>query len=302
MTLFFFGLGMVSSHARTRKVVFGAYCETGTERVATDYGDDNPSCWINAMTTGSKSRFKCRIEVQIRRPDNVRVEPENRMGGSVCNYMGLDLFLGPGLDHGVFLPFKKCSGPYRPSVYWLEHERRTRIKPKLDSDYVLLLSGGLAVHNLRHIASFWPHSAEAARGDDQTILTSAVVADAILRSITDRLAHRRDRHTTSSRCTLSRVYVAASGRGRLTKIIANNGWMRYCSDRALNALAIRLRRHTISSTHPPLTLSCSCLVQMRHYHDRVSQTAIWGRCFVWRRVKKLTGKPTVYLYKNATSE
>jgi len=79
-------------------------------------------------------------------------------------------FAGPGLDHGVFVPFRLMFGEeldipviqvsidskLTPESNW----KLGQVVNSLRREQILVLSGGLPIHNLRDFASFHPSSAK----------------------------------------------------------------------------------------------------------------------------------------------
>ncbi|KAJ6500446.1 Extradiol ring-cleavage dioxygenase, class III enzyme, subunit B [Mycena sanguinolenta] len=240
-----FGPALLRKYRPKGIVVFSAHWETETERLVTDYGDENPLLMdyygfppdmykLKFKSKGDSALSKRVVELYKEgRPAGqpARLSPKTESRGS--DGRG---FAGPGLDHGVFLPFRKMFGDefldlsiiqvsidssLSPEKNWALGKAVTRLR----QEGVLVLSGGLTIHNLRDIASFSPHSAQPAHREfDQAILASVVVPDAAERkqammNLTKhhgfRLAHPREDHFIP-------LYVAAgAGEEGETKIIAD---------------------------------------------------------------------------------
>ncbi|KAF7359379.1 4,5-DOPA dioxygenase extradiol-like protein [Mycena sanguinolenta] len=214
-----FGPALLKKYRPKGIVVFSAHWETESE--LTDYGDENPLLMdyygfppemyeLKFKSKGDSALSKRVVEVYKAAGQPARPSPKTESRGA--DGRG---FAGPGLDHGVFLPFRKMFGDefleipivqvsidssLSPEKNWALGKAVTRLR----EEGVLVLSGGLTIHNLRDIASFSPHSAQPAHREfDQAILASVVVPDAAERkqamiNLTKhhgfRLAHPREDH------------------------------------------------------------------------------------------------------------
>ncbi|KAJ7867963.1 Extradiol ring-cleavage dioxygenase, class III enzyme, subunit B [Mycena leptocephala] len=145
-------------------------------------------------------------------------------------------FSGPGLDHGVFIPFRLMFGEEFTDIPIVQVSIDSSLSTeknwalgkavsKLREEGILVLSGGLIIHNLRDRSSFAPHSAKPElREFDKAMLASVTVADDTERkkammNLTEhgafRGAHPREEHFIP-------LYVAAgAGEGGNTKVIAD---------------------------------------------------------------------------------
>ncbi|KAJ8519891.1 hypothetical protein ONZ45_g3208 [Pleurotus djamor] len=98
-------------------------------------------------------------------------------------------YSGPGLDHGVFVPFRIMFGEEFTDVPIVQASINSNMKPednwkigaavqKLRQEGILVLSGGLVIHNLRDFSSFSPDTASAAhKSFDEAIHKAISTAD-----------------------------------------------------------------------------------------------------------------------------
>lgn len=133
-------------------------------------------------------------------------------------------FQGPGLDHGVFIPFRLMFGEdFRRSVPIVQASIDGSLSPernwslgkaitKLREEGILVLSGGLTIHNLRDRSCFTPETANLLAREFNDAVSSAIsLSDPVARktalvALTKhkgfRLAHPREDHFVP-------IYVAA---------------------------------------------------------------------------------------------
>ncbi|KAJ7261376.1 Extradiol ring-cleavage dioxygenase, class III enzyme, subunit B [Mycena haematopus] len=237
-----FGPALLKKYQPKGIVVFSAHWETRNERLVTDYGDENPLLMdyygfppelyeLKFKSRGDSTLANRVVELykEAGQPARLTTKLENR--GS--DGRG---FEGPGLDHGVFVPFRLMFGDefveipvvqvsidssLSPEKNWALGKAVTRLR----EEGILVLAGGLLVHNLRDRESFSPQSAKPVHKEfDQAILESVVVADAAERkqamfNLTKhhgfRAAHPREEHFVP-------LYVAAgAGEEGESKVIAD---------------------------------------------------------------------------------
>lgn len=112
------------------------------------------------MSSGSSQRFYSTQAGQLARTTS-KLEPRGSDGRG---------FEGPGLDHGVFVPFRLMFGEefgipivevsidssMTPEANW----KLGQVVKSLREENVLVLAGGLPIHNLRDFSSFAPDTAQ----------------------------------------------------------------------------------------------------------------------------------------------
>ncbi|KAF9036895.1 Extradiol aromatic ring-opening dioxygenase [Hymenopellis radicata] len=119
-------------------------------------------------------------------------------------------FQGPGLDHGVFVPFKVMFGEEFMDIPVVQVAIDSSMKPEdnwrlgKQTEGILVLSGGLTIHNLRDMSSFAPESAKPVIKDfDKAVLDAVTVPDtedrkkamfALTKHAGFRSAHPREDH------------------------------------------------------------------------------------------------------------
>ncbi|KAI0048213.1 Extradiol ring-cleavage dioxygenase, class III enzyme, subunit B [Auriscalpium vulgare] len=171
-----FGPSLLAKYKPTAIVVFSAHWETDSERLVTDYGDENPllmdyygfdhemyqlkfsSRGDSAVSSRVVELFKeAGLRARVTTPD----EPRGQDGRG---------FPGPGLDHGVFVPFRIMFGESFRDVPIIQASIDASLSPqknwdigkavtKLRQEGILVISGGLTVHNTRDFSSFTPAGA-----------------------------------------------------------------------------------------------------------------------------------------------
>ncbi|KAJ7867962.1 Extradiol ring-cleavage dioxygenase, class III enzyme, subunit B [Mycena leptocephala] len=251
-----FGPALLKKYQPKGIVVFSAHWETDTERLVTDYGDENPLLMdyygfqpkmyeLKFKSKGDSALSKRVVELykEANNLDNgqlARLTPKTEERGS--DGRG---FSGPGLDHGVFIPFRLMFGEEFTDIPIVEVSIDSSLNTeknwalgkamsKLREEGILVLSGGFIIHNFRDKSSFSPYSAKPALKEfDKAMLASVTVADAyiyrVLHQGTERkkammdltehaafrAAHPREEHFIP-------LYVAAgAGEGGNTKVIAD---------------------------------------------------------------------------------
>lgn len=224
-----FGPALLAKYQPKGILVFSAHWETEGEQLVTDYGDENPLFmdYYNFDPEVYKLKFSSRGDatlsqrvVQLFQNAGIRarLSPKNEVRG--LDGRG---FEGPGLDHGVFLPFRlmfgedfrgvpivqaSIDGSLSPEGNWALGKAITSLR----EEGILILSGGLTVHNLRDRASFVPEMAGLPFRRFNDAVTSAIsVSDpdarrtalvTLTRHECFRSAHPREEHFVP-------IYVAA---------------------------------------------------------------------------------------------
>jgi len=237
-----FGPALLKKYQPKGIVVFSAHWETGTERLVTDYGDENPLLMdyfgfqpelyeIKFKSKGDSTLSKRVVELYKENGQRARLSPKTEKRGS--DGRG---FAGPGLDHGVFVPFRLMFGEEFTDIPIVQVSIDSSLSTeknwalgkamsKLREEGILVLSGGLIIHNLRDMASVSPQSAKPSQKEfDKAMLASVNVADEserkkammnLTKHAAFRAAHPREEHFIP-------LYVAAgAGEGGNTKVIAD---------------------------------------------------------------------------------
>ncbi|KAK4047207.1 hypothetical protein OIO90_006270 [Microbotryomycetes sp. JL221] len=201
-------------------VVFSAHWETRNGTLVSDYGDENPLLMdyfgFPKELYQIKFQSKGDHEVAQRVVDLLKQAGKPARLTTKLEARGDDGrgFKGPGLDHGVFVPFKlmfsdECSVPIvQVSIdSSLDPEAEYALGAALEplrSEGVLIVSGGLTIHTFRDFGAFSPKTAsEVYTSFEQSIVDAAAVVDAskrekALKSLVHhpgfRSAHPREEH------------------------------------------------------------------------------------------------------------
>jgi len=161
-----FGPALLDKYKPKGILVFSAHWETNREIQVTDYGDENPLLMdyygfdqelyeVKFKSTGSSALSNRIVEAfkkaGIPARTTPKLEPRGHDGRG---------FSGPGLDHGVFIPFKFMFGDEFTNLPIVQASMDGSLEPDdnyrvgkavdaLRSENILILSGGLTIHNLR---------------------------------------------------------------------------------------------------------------------------------------------------------
>ncbi|GBE82374.1 4,5-DOPA dioxygenase extradiol-like protein [Sparassis crispa] len=240
-----FGPALLAKYKPKGIAVFSAHWETVGERVVTDYGDLNPVLMdyygfqpalyqLQFRSRGDSALSKRIVELYKEAGHLARTTTKLEARGE--DGRG---FSGPGLDHGVFVPFKLMFGEVFMDVPVVQISIDGSLSPEknwaigtvveqLRHEGILVLSGGLLVHNLRNMGSFAEESASTAvKQFDHAILDAVTIVDPGLRhkemiNLTQhpgfRAAHPRAEHFIP-------LYVAAGagGEGKVKVVSAIYG-------------------------------------------------------------------------------
>jgi len=224
-----FGPALLAKYQPKGILVFSAHWETEGEQLVTDYGDENPLLmdYYNFDSELYKLKFSSRGDatlssrvVQLFQNAGIRARLTTKDEARGLDGRG---FEGPGLDHGVFVPFRlmfgedfrgvpivqaSIDGSLTPEGNWALGKAITSLR----EEGILILSGGLTIHNLRDLASFVPESASLPFHRFNDAVASAIcIADpdarkSALVTLTHhecfRSAHPREEHFVP-------IYVAA---------------------------------------------------------------------------------------------
>ncbi|KAF7359368.1 4,5-DOPA dioxygenase extradiol-like protein [Mycena sanguinolenta] len=237
-----FGPTLLSKYQPKGIVVFSAHWETHNERLVTDYGDENPLLMdyygfppalyeLKFKSKGDSALANRVVELYKEAGQKARLSPKLETRGS--DGRG---FQGAGLDHGVFVPFRLMFGDSFTSIPIVQVSIDSSLSPEknwalgkavaqLRSEGILVLSGGLMVHNLRDWDGFSPLTAKSAhKAFDEAIVASIRVKDAEERkkAMVDLTSHSGFRASHPREEHFVPLYIAAgAGEGGETKVVAD---------------------------------------------------------------------------------
>ncbi|KAI0029729.1 Extradiol ring-cleavage dioxygenase, class III enzyme, subunit B [Vararia minispora EC-137] len=190
-----FGPALLEKYKPKAILVFSAHWDTPGERLVTDYGEENPllmdyfgfdrefyelkfsSRGDGAIAARVVEAFK---EAGLRARTTPATESRGRDGRG---------FNGPGLDHGVFIPFRLMFGHTFRSIPIISASMDSTLTAtanwaigaavaRLREEGVLVLSGGLTVHNLRSFADFTPDTAsEPVKAFSEAVTQAIAISD-----------------------------------------------------------------------------------------------------------------------------
>ncbi|KAF7297210.1 LigB domain-containing protein [Mycena indigotica] len=190
-----FGPALLEKYNPKAIVVFSAHWETDNVRLVTDYAAENPLLmdYYNFPPEMYRLQFKSHgdsvvskrvVELFKEAGLKARLTPKTEPRGD--DGRG---YPGPGLDHGVFIPFSIMFGEELKSVPVIQASIDSSLSPEdniaigramrqLRRESILLLSGGLTLHNLRDFQSMSPFTAKDLHKDfDKAIINAVNVAD-----------------------------------------------------------------------------------------------------------------------------
>ncbi|KAF8630428.1 hypothetical protein AX15_002976 [Amanita polypyramis BW_CC] len=173
-----FGPALLRKYKPKGIVVFSAHWETSGERLVTDYEGENPLLMEYFGSEAYKMKFRSRGDSAL---THRVVELLNKAGERARTITNLEPrkddvgggFEGPGLDYGVFIPFRFMFGANFMDVPIVEVSLDSSLSPEknwaigkavtqLRKEGILILSGGLTVHNLDDTVGFSPLTASPA--------------------------------------------------------------------------------------------------------------------------------------------
>ncbi|KAJ6500456.1 Extradiol ring-cleavage dioxygenase, class III enzyme, subunit B [Mycena sanguinolenta] len=237
-----FGPAVLSKYQPKGVVVFSAHWETHNERLVTDYGDENPLLmdYYGFPPELYQLKFKSRgdtalanrvVELYKEAGQSARLSPKSETHGA--DGRGHQ---ASGLDHGVFVPFRLMFGDSFTSIPIVQVSIDASLSPaknwalgnaiaRLRSEGILVLAGGLMIHNLRDWDGFSPMTAKNDhKAFDEAIVASVRVKDAeerkkamvdLTRHHGFRASHPREEHFVP-------LYIAAgAGEDGEAKVVAD---------------------------------------------------------------------------------
>ncbi|KAL7283272.1 hypothetical protein ACG7TL_002701 [Trametes sanguinea] len=199
-----FGPTLLSKYKPKGIVVFSAHWETLGERLVTDYGDENPLLmdYFGFQPALYQLKFKSRGDSALSQRVVQLFKDVSVIEASLTYHAFLDLpgltehrtgRICPGLDHGVFVPFRLMFGEEFTEIPIVEVSMDGTLDPQkewalgevvapLRREGILVLSGGLLVHNLRDMSSFSEvHANSLVKQFNQAILDAITIADPAVR-------------------------------------------------------------------------------------------------------------------------
>jgi 4,5-DOPA dioxygenase extradiol len=188
-----FGPTLLKKYQPKGIVVFSAHWETQGERLVTDY-PENPLLmdYYGFPPALYQLKFKSRGDSKLaqRVVDLYKQAGQKARTTTVNESRGEDGrgFLGPGLDHGVFVPFRIMFGEEFIDIPIVQVSIDSSLDPKknwelgkalsqLREEGILILSGGLTAHNLRDPSSFAPDTARDVHKQFDEEIYKAIAAE-----------------------------------------------------------------------------------------------------------------------------
>ncbi|GJE86954.1 extradiol aromatic ring-opening dioxygenase [Phanerochaete sordida] len=236
-----FGPALLTKYNPKAIVVFSAHWETLGERLVTDYGDENPLYYdyYGFQPEMYRLKFKSRGDtavsqrvVELFKESGLLARTSSKLEPRGPDGLGKN---APGLDHGVFVPFRLMFGETFMDIPIVEASLDGSLDPlknwavgqavnKLREEGILVLSGGLMVHNLRDFSCFAEDTAQPIYHEfNKAVLDAVTVPDpaerksAMVKLVEHpgfRLAHPRADHFVP-------LYVAAgAGEGSDVRVIS----------------------------------------------------------------------------------
>jgi len=238
-----FGPTLLKKYNPKGIIIFSAHWETVGERVVTDYGDQNPLLMdyfgfppeyyqLKFKSKGDTLLSKRIVSAYEEAGYKARTSPKSENRG--VDGRGFD---GPGLDHGVFVPFRIMFGHEFMDVPIVQVSIDGSLSPeknweigsalsKLREEGYLILSGGLTIHNLRDFSSLIESRASSYKAWNDDVLLALSISDPderkddlikLIKHRSFRAAHPREDHFVP-------LYVAAGAGGSGSVSIISALW------------------------------------------------------------------------------
>lgn len=187
------GPALVGKYNPSAIVVFSAHWETPGGAVVTDYGDSNPLLYdyygfppelydVTFESRGDAQLSRRVVELFGEAGIKSRLSPKVEARGE--DGRG---FEGPGLDHGVFVPFKLMFGDEAPipiiqvsidsSLLAKDEWALGAALESLRGEGVLIVSGGLTVHTFRDFSAFAPSTAKPVIVEWEEAINAAIAIE-----------------------------------------------------------------------------------------------------------------------------
>ncbi|KDR81440.1 hypothetical protein GALMADRAFT_239352 [Galerina marginata CBS 339.88] len=188
-----FGPTLLKKYKPKGIVVFSAHWETAGERIVTDY-PENPLLmdYYGFPPELYQLKFKSKGDSKLaqRIVDLYQNAGQKAKTTTVKESRGEDGrgFPGPGLDHGVFVPFQIMFGEEFMDIPIVQVSIDSSLDPEknwqvgkavaqLREEGILILSGGLTAHNLRDRASLSAHTARAVHKEFDEAIHEAMAVE-----------------------------------------------------------------------------------------------------------------------------
>ncbi|KAG5634973.1 hypothetical protein H0H81_000173 [Sphagnurus paluster] len=186
-----FGPALLKKYQPKAIVVFSAHWETAKTLQVTDYGDENPLLfdYYGFQPSMYQLKFKSRGDSKLsqRLVDLYRGAGRSARTTTKLEARGEDGrgFAGPGLDHGVFIPFRLMFGEEFTEIPIVQVSIDSSLDPEdnwaigkaisvLRKEGILVISGGLTAHNLRDFSSFAPDTCKPVHKEFHDAIIEAV--------------------------------------------------------------------------------------------------------------------------------
>ncbi|PPQ78517.1 hypothetical protein CVT25_011789 [Psilocybe cyanescens] len=188
-----FGPTLLKKYSPKGIVVFSAHWETHDERLVTDY-PENPLLmdYYGFPPELYQLKFKSKGDSKLAQHvvDLYKKAGQKARTTTVLEKRGEDGrgFSGPGLDHGVFVPFRIMFGEEFMDIPIVQVSIDSSLDPEknwelgkavaqLREEGILILSGGLTAHNLRDRTSFSPDTARAVHKEFDEAIHKAIAVE-----------------------------------------------------------------------------------------------------------------------------
>ncbi|KAH9484173.1 4,5-DOPA dioxygenase extradiol-like protein [Psilocybe cubensis] len=188
-----FGPTLLKKYRPKGIVVFSAHWETYGERLVSDY-PENPLLmdYYGFPPELYQLKFKSKGDSKLAQHvvDLYKKAGQKARLTTVHESRGEDGrgFSGPGLDHGVFVPFRIMFGEEFTEIPIVQVSIDSSMDPEknwelgkavaqLREEGILILAGGLTAHNLRDRVSFSPDTARAVHKEFDQAIHQAIATD-----------------------------------------------------------------------------------------------------------------------------
>ncbi|KAJ7649932.1 Extradiol ring-cleavage dioxygenase, class III enzyme, subunit B [Roridomyces roridus] len=228
-----FGPALLKKYQPKGIVVFSAHWETDGERLVTDYGETNPLLYdyfikiapsfyeIDFESRGDTVLAQRVVDLYEASGQRARLTPKTEARGEDVGRG----FSGPGLDHGVFIPFRIMFGKVFKDIPIVEINWNVgKAVAKLRDEGILVLSGGFTVHNLDDLGCFSPETAKPVHMEfDRAVVQAVQVEDESRKTALINLVQHpgfRECHPRADH--FIPIYVAAgAGDGGAVRLVSN---------------------------------------------------------------------------------
>jgi len=189
-----FGPWVIEKYKPRAVVVLSAHWETQGIRVVTDYGDENPLLmdYFGFQKEMYQLKFKSKGDsaLSARVVEAFKKAGLNARTSPISEARGRDGrgHIGPGLDHGVFVPFKIMWGDEFTDIPLVQVSIDQSLNPQknydlgkalepLRSEGVLILSGGLTIHTFEDFDAFVKSTAKPIYHEFSNAVSEAAIVE-----------------------------------------------------------------------------------------------------------------------------